>query len=109
MQSYNSHRTNVGLDPLTSFDQLSELTPRCRGEPVRLMTTLTIWRALLPGILADNQATIPGSLLGDMQLVMVTLLVVEDLVSNEILSVRRLPDKRGFEFLQGYDFTSWWK
>jgi hypothetical protein len=40
---------------------------------------------LLPGILADNQATLPGNLLGDMQLVMVTLLAVEDLVSNEIM------------------------
>jgi prostaglandin-endoperoxide synthase 2 len=107
MPGYNSYRANFGLEPLTSFDQLGVDDPDAvAGLYANNIDNLE----LLPGVLADNQATIPGNLLGDIQLVMVTLLAVEDLVSDEILSNPVLWSedyltKGGFEFLQRYNFA----
>lgn len=107
MQGYNQYRTSLGLDPLKSFDQLGVKNP----EQVAEMYNFDIDQLeLLPGILADNAATLPENLLGDMQLIMVALLAIEDLVSNEVVSNPVLWSESyltegGVAFLKLYDFA----
>lgn len=107
MQSYNSYRVNFGLDPLTSFDQLGVKDPVLIS---KLYNDDIDQLELLPGILADNIATIPENLLGDMQLITVAVLAVQDLVSNEIVSNPVLWSEEfltvgGANFLRQYDFA----
>lgn len=106
MIGYNEYRKLFGLDPLQSFDQLGvdnhEQLSALYGHDIDSLE-------LFPGILADNQASIPGNLVGDMQLVMVALLALEDLTSNDVVSnpslwTEEFLTKGGFAFLRNYDF-----
>ena len=108
LPSYNAYRSFVGLPPLQSFDELAVDNPQqlhqlYHGDINRL--------EFLTGIVADSHARLPGNLLGDVQLILVSLFAVQDVASNAILQNPMLWSddyltKAGKAFVQQFEFRT---
>jgi len=86
MQSYNTYRVALGLDPLHSFDQLG-----LEGEKLQIIRDLYSDNIdaleFLPGILVDTNTKISGSWMGDMQLILVSLFAFNDFSSSDLVNI----------------------
>ena len=108
LPSYNAYRSYVGLPPLQSFDELAVDNPQqlqqlYHGDVNRL--------EFLTGIVADSHARLPGNLLGDVQLILVSLFAVQDVASNAILQNPMLWSddyltKAGKDFVEQFEFRT---
>ena len=105
MQGYNAYRELLGMEPLHSFEQFSVDDP---NEMRDLYNGQINNVEFLTGVLADADARLPGNLLGDVQLIVVALLALQDAASNDVVlnPILWSPDyltEEGLDFVKTFE------
>ena len=106
MAPYNSYRTLIGLDPITSFQQFAVDDPQKMAE---LYNNDVDSVDFIAGVLADSNPQLPGNFFGDVQLVLVALFALQDLANSPLIldPVMFSSDyltERGLKFVQDFEF-----
>jgi len=108
LPSYNAYRQHVGMEPLTSFDQLGvddpEAMAKLYGHQIENLEFLT-------GIIADSKAQLPGNFMSDSQLIYVSIFAFQDLmnnamVQNPVLWSAEYLTQAGLEWIQTFNFQN---
>ena len=106
LKPYNSYREFVGMEPLNSFDQLAvdnwEEVAELYNHDIDQLDFLT-------GVIADSNPSLPGNLLGDVQLIIVAIFALHDLASNALILNPELWGTQyltvtGLQFVKDFEF-----
>lgn len=106
MAGYNDYRRYLGLAPLENFEQFAvnnaEKLADLYGNDIDQVEFLT-------GVIADSNAQLPDNLMGDVQLIIVALMALQDVSSSSVVQNPRLYDadyltQEGLDFVKGFEF-----
>lgn len=109
LQPYNAYRQALGLAPLQSFDEL-DLESDMREVVRNLYSDNIDALEFLPGILSDSKSKLSGNWMGDMQVIVVALLALNDvassdLINNDMMWSEDYLTKGGMDMIRSFEFS----